>query len=319
MPKVSVIIPVYKVEKQLSACLDSVINQTFKDIEIICINDCSPDNCRKILQTYAEKDDRIKIIDFKRNKGAGAARNAGIDAAGGEYTGFVDGDDFIDLNFYERLYNRAAATGADTVKGELWEINSGSSEPQMPAVYDLNGLIKKDKAYFYYTFTSAIYSKNFLDKYKIRFPEGLCHLEDPCFTIKAAFYYDKVEIADNAKYYYVTTGATRNKKPDIIQTIDSLYKGVMLISEMINNTDISEKHYKIVSAFVLGQILSYCNDVNIPDTAYGTLLQTLSGFYLNNKYKDEILSEYYRNKRLLFFESSKNNTFRKLREKRYAG
>lgn len=316
MPKVSVIIPVYRVEEQLPACLDRIVNQTLKDIEIICVNDCSPDNCSEILQNYAQKDCRIKIINFKENKGAGAARNAGIDAACGEYTGFVDGDDFIDLDFYEKLYNKAAATGVDAVKGELWEINDSTSVPYMPANYDLNSLIKKDKAYFYYTFTTAIYSKKFLDKYKIRFPEGLCHLEDPYFTIKAAFYYDKLEIADNAKYYYVTTGATRNKKPDIVKTVKSLYKGVMLISDMINNADISEKHYKIVSAFVLGQILHYCNDVNIPDTACNILMQTLSGFYLKNKYKNEILPMYYKNKRLLFFENYKNNTFRNLRAKR---
>ena len=117
MPKVSVIIPVYKTEDYLRKCLDSVCNQTLKDIEIICINDCSPDGCLEILKEYASKDERIKIIDFKENKGAACARNAGIDAAQGEYLGFVDSDDFIDLDFYEKLYIKAKETNAQIVKG----------------------------------------------------------------------------------------------------------------------------------------------------------------------------------------------------------
>ena len=120
MPKVSVIIPVYNTEKYLRRCFDSVVNQTLSDIEIICINDCSTDNSLEILQEYASKDKRIKLIDFKVNKGAAIARNIGIDAATGEYIGFVDSDDFVDLDFYEKLYKKAAETGADAVKGKLF-------------------------------------------------------------------------------------------------------------------------------------------------------------------------------------------------------
>ena len=105
--KVSVIIPVYNTEKYLEKCLYSVCNQTLSDIEIICINDCSTDNSREILNKYAADDERIKIINFEENKGAAAARNAGIDAATGEYIGFVDSDDYPDLDFYEKLYNKA--------------------------------------------------------------------------------------------------------------------------------------------------------------------------------------------------------------------
>ena len=116
MPKVSVIIPIYNTEKYLRKCLDSVCNQTLSDIEIICVNDCSTDNSLEILEEYASKDNRIKLIDFKENKGAAVARNAGIDEAKGEYIGFVDSDDFIDLDFYEKLYNKAVKSGADCVK-----------------------------------------------------------------------------------------------------------------------------------------------------------------------------------------------------------
>lgn len=106
MSKVSVIIPVYNTEKFLRKCLDSVCNQTLQDIEIICINDCSTDGSSEILREYAGKDNRIKLIELFENGGAAKARNIGIDIAHGEYIGFVDSDDFVDLDFYEKLYKK---------------------------------------------------------------------------------------------------------------------------------------------------------------------------------------------------------------------
>ena len=119
MSKVSIILPIYKVEKYLTKCLDSLINQTLSDIEIICIDDCSPDNSIRILREYALKDERIKIINLKENIGAAGARNKGLEVAKGEYLGFVDPDDYIDLNFYEELYKKALEDGADIVKAEI--------------------------------------------------------------------------------------------------------------------------------------------------------------------------------------------------------
>lgn len=102
MPKISVIIPVYNVEKYLPQCLDSITQQTFKDIEIICINDGSLDNSPAILEEYSNKDSRIKIIN-QQNKGLSEARNTGINEAKGEYISFVDSDDYIEINTYEKI------------------------------------------------------------------------------------------------------------------------------------------------------------------------------------------------------------------------
>ena len=314
MSKVSVIIPVYNTEKFLRKCLDSVCNQTLQDIEIICINDCSTDGSLEILREYAGKDNRIKLIELFENGGAAKARNIGIDIAHGEYIGFVDSDDFVDLDFYEKLYNKAVETGADAVKGEIWELNDISNAPHMEAKYDLNNFIQKNKAYFYFTFTTAIYKRDFIIQNNIRFPEGLCHLEDPYFTIKAAVYYKKLEIV---KYYYVVTQDTRSKKPAINAIIDSLCLGALNILEMLNSLDVSEEHYKIVSAFVLGEILERMDCNNISDSSYNLLLMTLSDFFDRNKHKEQILSKYYSNKRKLIFENRKNNTFRMLRDKQY--
>ena len=113
-PKVSIIVPVYKVEKYLRRSMDSLVNQTLDDVEIICINDGSPDNCLSILKEYKEKysDKNIVIID-KQNEGVWKGRFDGIRVATGEYIGFTDSDDYITLDYAEKLYNAAKKNNAD--------------------------------------------------------------------------------------------------------------------------------------------------------------------------------------------------------------
>lgn len=122
MPKVSIIVPVYNVESFLVECLDSLVNQTIDDIEIIAINDASPDNSIMILQEYARRyPDKVAVIDSPENRCLGGARNLGIEAARGEFIGFVDSDDRVEPYMYERLYNVATQTGADIVDCDFYE------------------------------------------------------------------------------------------------------------------------------------------------------------------------------------------------------
>ncbi|MBR5130204.1 MAG: glycosyltransferase [Alphaproteobacteria bacterium] len=114
MPKVSIIIPVYNVEKYLSRCLDSVLNQTFNEFEAICVNDGSTDSCGDILDEYAKKDNRIKIITQK-NQGVSVARNTGIQSAIGDYVAFLDSDDELAPLFLEKMYNAIIKSNADVV------------------------------------------------------------------------------------------------------------------------------------------------------------------------------------------------------------
>ncbi|MDR2794356.1 MAG: glycosyltransferase, partial [Holosporaceae bacterium] len=103
-PAISVIVPVYKTERFLQECLDSILNQSMKDIEVICINDASPDDCAKILAEYAKKDSRIVVINFSQNRGPSAARNAGLDSAQGDYIAFCDSDDYMHPDMLQILY-----------------------------------------------------------------------------------------------------------------------------------------------------------------------------------------------------------------------
>ena len=112
--KVSIIIPVYNADKHLSQCLDSIINQTLKEIEIICVNDGSTDFSCQILEKYAQKDQRIKIIN-KNNSGPGASRKIGLNFATGEFIAFVDSDDWVKLDTFEKLYNNGISNNSDLV------------------------------------------------------------------------------------------------------------------------------------------------------------------------------------------------------------
>lgn len=114
MCKVSIIIPIYNVEKYLDKCVQSAINQTLQDIEIILVDDESPDSCPQMCDDFAKKDSRIKVL-HRNNGGLGFARNSGIDVATGEYVTFLDSDDFVDLNTYEHLYNIAKTNSLDAI------------------------------------------------------------------------------------------------------------------------------------------------------------------------------------------------------------
>ena len=113
-PKISIIIPVYNVEKYLDRCIDSIINQSLKDIEIILVDDGSPDNCPQLCDEWAKKDSRIKVI-HKENAGLGMARNTGMQHATGEYIAFIDSDDYVDLDMYAKLLEKAELHNADIV------------------------------------------------------------------------------------------------------------------------------------------------------------------------------------------------------------
>lgn len=114
MPEISVIVPVYKVEPYLRKCVDSILAQTFTDIELILIDDGSPDNCGAICDEYAAKDNRVVVI-HQQNAGVSAARNAGLDIARGSYIGFVDSDDWIEPEMYETMLRTAKESNADVV------------------------------------------------------------------------------------------------------------------------------------------------------------------------------------------------------------
>ena len=111
---ISVIVPVYKTEEYLERCVNSILNQTYKDIELIIVDDGSPDKCPAICDTFAQMDERVKVI-HKVNGGVSTARNAGLEIATGDYIAFVDSDDYIELDMYEKMISKAVEYDCDVV------------------------------------------------------------------------------------------------------------------------------------------------------------------------------------------------------------
>ncbi len=238
MIKVSVIVPVYNTEKYLSKCLDSLLAQTLADIEIICVNDCSTDASLQLLQEYAGKDNRIKIIDFEKNHGAAVARNTAIEKSQGEYLGFVDSDDFVDPDFYEKLYNKAKETDADIVKGADLKIRY----PDGKEVIDcFNCRIRLNKYQFLGQYTTAIFKKELIVKNNIEFPAGLLVGEDPSFLIHAVFCAKKIEVMDCAQYYYMRREGSLNSDFWSVEQVADYIKYITIVAELPNKYPISEE------------------------------------------------------------------------------
>ena len=179
MPKVSIVIPTYNVENYLRECMESVVNQTLRDIEIICINDGSTDGSLKILQEYEERDNRIILID-KKNEGYGVGMNTGIDRASGEYIGIVEPDDFVPLSMYEDLYEVAKINDLDFVKADFFRFTKDSNTGQLKQVYnhlDSSGknynqiICPFEKPYvtkFIMNTWCGIYRRKFIEEHDIR-------------------------------------------------------------------------------------------------------------------------------------------------------
>lgn len=127
--KISVIVPVYNVEKYIHECIDSIINQTLKDLEIILVDDGSPDNCKEILDDYAIKDPRIKVI-HKKNAGVSAARNDGLKICTGEYVYIMDSDDYLELDALESMYNNAKITRADVIITDHYTFTNNDNQKE---------------------------------------------------------------------------------------------------------------------------------------------------------------------------------------------
>lgn len=234
MPKISIIIPVYNCEKYIEKCIDSVICQSFKDLEIILVDDGSSDRSGEICDEYLKKDERINVI-HKMNGGLSSARNAGINIAKGRYIGFVDGDDYIEKDMYELLYKNICEFDADI---------------SMCGVYDkYNGIVCENKnvmdrcvldnitafritlesKFMSVSAVNKIYKREIFNKFK--YPEGKIY-EDAFLTPIIIFNSKKIVYDPSPKYYYVhrknsiTTNNFKNSDLFIIEAYEKHLKFV---------------------------------------------------------------------------------------------
>lgn len=209
MTKVSIILPVYNVANYLPKCLDSLLNQTLEDIEIICVDDSSSDNSLQVLQNYAAKDKRIKVLN-QPNSGPGVARNQGIKEAKGEYIGFVDPDDWVDENMFEKMYSAAKANDADLVECGLLSHSEKTGASKMkiklPSVIPQRVFNWRDNPQYIFDIFSPAWNKlcrsSLLHENNILFSPGR-YAEDHIFTVSVRLLARKAYFINEPLYHYL--------------------------------------------------------------------------------------------------------------------
>lgn len=226
MVKVSIIIPIYNTEQYLRQCLDSVIAQTLNEIEIICVDDGSTDKCPQIIDEYAEKDSRIKVI-HKENGGLVSARKAGVEEATGLYTGYVDSDDWIEADMYEKLYTAAMKYHADIVaSGYILEGNYTTFhfDTVQAGLYQNDNLLylrehtiychEKKEVGLRATLCSKLFLTDQLRRIQKRIPEEITMSEDKVCLLEFILECSSVYVMKEAYYHYRINGESMVHKPN---------------------------------------------------------------------------------------------------------
>jgi len=213
MDLISIIIPIYNVEAYLKKCINSIINQSYTNLEIILVNDGSPDSCPEICDEYAKVDNRIKVI-HKANGGLSEARNAGLDIAKGSFIGFVDSDDYVHLDMYKELYENMMRTGSDISECAVEQVYSNKkidSSNNEVRIYSGKEALKihLEGTGNGHLPRTAVWSKLFKKEliHDMRFPVGEIH-EDYFFTCQALYNSKIVCIVDKCLYHHIYTNTS---------------------------------------------------------------------------------------------------------------
>ena len=257
MIKVSIIVPVYNVEKYIHKCLDSLVNQTLKELEFIFVNDGSPDNSPKIIKEYQKKDKRIKLLN-KENGGHASARNLGLEHAKGEYIAFLDSDDYVKENMYEILYNRAKKDNLDIVICNNYLVYKDSTVENDPGITNKKEKIISPREYT--TLSPSPWNKiirhEYLNQEKFKFPEGIIY-EDLASIPLLGLSNPKIVYLNTCLHYYVQSDSStmRNKEykskyEDIFTAIEYLY------------TNMIDKGYNKELEYMLTYHLLYLGSLN---------------------------------------------------------
>lgn len=271
-PLVSVIIPVYNVEKYLCECLDSVINQTYTNLEIILVDDGSPDNCGRICDEYAENDNRIRVI-HKKNGGLSSARNAGIEISSGEWIFFCDSDDLIENELIEKALNKAISDKTDICFFDFDRFYKDYSTTHQTIKSDENVFrdtkeIKTLITYFSEMSSACIYIvKSQIIKNSIWFAENIKYLEDELFKFQLYSQINSFSYVHKVFYHYrvVSDSITENfsNRQDYLDMIFSVY------NEMVNS--ISKEKYPE-------------NSIIVPNTRFVSYFSTVVRTAFQNKF-----------------------------------
>lgn len=212
LPLLTVIVPVYKVEKYLNKCLDSLAAQTYGNIEIILVDDGSPDRCPEICEKRAAENSRFKCV-HKKNAGLSAARNTGLEYARGEYIAFIDSDDWVEPETYGTAVEEAEKTGADVVQWNAMDEYENGMVMKWPALSEGKADIKKDPAVLRNNVWNYVLRRSFIDKFNMRFQPGI-YIQDVLFTSMLFLKTDKIYSINKYFYHYLVRGSSITNAPE---------------------------------------------------------------------------------------------------------
>lgn len=253
---ISVIVPIYRVEQYLRKCIDSILNQTYNNIEIILVDDGSPDNCGKICDEYAKRDSRIRVI-HKENGGLSDARNTGIDACKGNYITFVDSDDYIENDYVETLYyllkkynTEIAICDCRIIKDnkKKKEKNNKISEYCITSKDSISKMLYSD--FYFITANAKIYNKELFKD--IKFPKGKV-FEDVGTTYKLILKCKNIACSNKKIYNYlirkgsITTEEFKNKQLDLISITEKMCDEILKIYPEMTDATLRRKIYANIS------------------------------------------------------------------------
>ena len=298
-PKVSVIIPVYNTEIYLNECLNSIINQTLENIEIICIDDGSADNSLNILNGFKQKDSRIKVFT-QENAGPGIARNKGISIATGEFICFIDSDDYYPSKYtLEHLYNAAKANEALICGGSLFELRNGIVNPNSKKL-DKNYLFQKNEFINYsdyqfeYGYTRFIYNRKFILENNLYLPDYL-RFQDPPFFVKAMILAKRFYALKEPTYIYRVGHKNINWT---LRKAQDLVRGLTDVLNLSAKNNLAELHYRCATRRLKNKYLTThafnllpADDqllINMLNAIDMKLIHKLDPNYVLPKYRDEL-------------------------------
>lgn len=269
MVKVSVIVPVYNSEKYLNKCIDSILNQTLKEIELILVNDGSTDRSRKILEEYSEMDDRVIVLNIK-NGGPARARNKGIKIAKGKYLSFVDSDDYIDGDFLEKLYNTADNNKVQMIMTNYKDINMFNGVTSMTChelecgVIFNKDRIKKDILttftktinYGFFSMCNKLYLREYLLKLGFLIDETRDHGEDWLFNINIFLNLNSFIAVEKPLYNYIHANEnslmTKYRENQFEIYLDGRKKIISLLpSDVIDYKELNKKFIYEFSSYII--------------------------------------------------------------------
>lgn len=262
----SVIVPVYNVEQYLERCLQSLVNQTLQNIEIICVNDASTDESLRILKDYRDRfPEKLKIIDSPENLRQGGARNLGIEISRGEYIGFVDSDDAIDLEMYEKMYNIAVKQNVDVVSCDYYIVDGKGNRKIVNTLDEITlGRLKKEDIQEIIIFGggyvwSKIFRNTTLKGLAIKFPEKLAYEDNAYSPVVMAAMETFYKIKEPLYFYYKNEQSTTNKTNSYHQ-FDRL-KTAKLMVEMMKDINVYDEYKEAIDFLFIR--LFYINTIGI--------------------------------------------------------